>query len=42
MRGHKAYLEAVEGAFGCDRDYAMLVKIYGLDPEKEKRYCPAK
>jgi hypothetical protein len=27
--GHKAYLEAVEGAFGADIDYAMLVKIYG-------------
>jgi IS1 family transposase len=27
--GHKAYLEAVEGAFGSDIDYAMLVKLYG-------------
>jgi hypothetical protein len=27
--GHRAYLEAVEGAFGGDVDYAMLVKIYG-------------
>jgi hypothetical protein len=27
--GHKAYLEAVEGAFGADIDYAMLVKVYG-------------
>ena len=25
--GHKAYLEAVEGAFGADIDYAMLVKL---------------
>ena len=25
--GHKAYLEAVEGAFGSDIDYAMLVKF---------------
>jgi hypothetical protein len=23
-------------------DYAMLIKIYGLDPEKEKRYSPDK
>jgi len=30
--GHKAYLEAVEGAFGGDIDYAMLVKIYGATP----------
>lgn len=29
--GHKAYLEAVEEAFGCDVDYAMLQKIYAAD-----------
>ena len=40
--GHKAYLEAVEGAFGADVDYAMLVKIYGASPEAAKgRYSPA-
>ena len=39
--GHKAYLEAVEGAFGSDVDYAMLVKLYGTTPEAEKRYSPA-
>jgi len=39
--GHKAYLEAVEGAFGADVDYAQLVKLYGDAPEKEKRYSPA-
>lgn len=40
--GHKAYLEAVEGAFGGDIDYAMLVKIYGAAPEAMKgRYSPA-
>ncbi len=39
--GHKAYLEAVEGAFGDDVDYAMLVKLYGESPEAEKRYSPA-
>src|SRR5256884_8345287 len=39
--GHKAYLEAVEGAFGGDIDYAMLVKLYGATPEGEKRYSPA-
>src|ERR1039458_7269256 len=27
--GHRAYLEAVEDAFGKDIDYAMLVKMYG-------------
>ena len=39
--GHKAYLEAVEGAFGGDVDYAQLVKLYGDAPDKEKRYSPA-
>ncbi len=40
--GHKAYLEAVEGAFGCDVDYAQLVKLYGEAPEAFKgRYSPA-
>ena len=39
--GHKAYLEAVEGAFGSDIDYAMLVKIYGPAPEGQRRYSPA-
>ena len=27
--GHRAYLEAVEDAFGADVDYALLVKLYG-------------
>jgi hypothetical protein len=40
--GHKAYLEAVEGAFGCDVDYAIINKIYGTIPEAAKgRYSPA-
>jgi len=40
--GHKAYLEAVEGAFGGDIDYAQLIKIYGASPESAKgRYSPA-
>ncbi len=40
--GHKAYLEAVEGAFGCEIDYAMLIKLYGVEPEGDKRYSPSK
>ena len=40
--GHRPYLEAVESAFGEDIDFAQLVKIYGSDPEAEKRYSPAK
>ena len=39
--GHRAYLEAVEGVFGADVDYAQLAKIYGESPEGEKRYSPA-
>src|SRR5438552_18508083 len=40
--GHRAYLEAVEGAFGADVDYAQLVKLYGAAPESMKgRYSPA-
>ncbi len=40
--GHKAYLEAVEGAFGADIDYAMLVKIYGESSNagSERKYSP--
>jgi len=34
-------LEAIEGSFGSDIDYAMLVKIYGANPVGEKRYSPA-
>ena len=40
--GHKAYLEAVEGSFGADIDYAQLIKVYGNAPETFKgRYSPA-
>ena len=42
--GLKIYLDAVEGAFGADIDYAMLVKMYGESAEAkmQKRYSPAK
>jgi len=41
--GHKAYLEAVEDAFGADIDYAQLQKIYGAPSDAEmRRYSPAK
>ena len=40
--GHKAYLSAIEDAFGVNIDYAMLIKIYGNAPEGgEVRYSPA-
>jgi hypothetical protein len=41
--GHKAYLEAVEGVFGMDVDYAQLQEIYGAPTDAEvRRYSPAK
>ena len=44
--GHKAYLEAVETAFGADIDYAMLIKIYGepaaaSEDVAARRYSPS-
>lgn len=39
--GHKAYLDAVEGAFGADVNYAQLVKLYGDTPGPAGRYSPA-
>jgi IS1 family transposase len=39
--GHKVYLNAVENAFGCEVDYAMLIKNYESTQE-ETRYSPAK
>ncbi len=40
--GHRAYLEAVEEAFGLDVDYAQLVKIYGAgSTEDQRRYSPS-
>ena len=42
--GHKPYLQAIEGAFGADVDYAMLVKHYSNPSEAkqaQKRYSPS-
>jgi IS1 family transposase len=41
--GHRAYLTAVEEAFGGDIDYAMLVKTYGSteSTQDQRRYSPA-
>lgn len=38
--GHKAYMQAVEGAFGFDVDYAQLVKLYGPETGGQGRYSP--
>ncbi len=42
--GHKPYLEAIEGVFGNDIDYARLIKIYGTSGKSspETRYSPSK
>ena len=42
--GHKPYIEAIEGAFGNNIDYAMLVKHYsnpGEAKQAQKRYSPS-
>jgi IS1 family transposase len=39
--GHKAYLQAVEDAFGQEIDYAQLIKLYGSDRDSEVKYSPA-
>jgi len=40
--GHKAYLEAVEDAFGGNIDYTQLIKLYDAASESFKgRYSPA-
>jgi len=40
--GYRVYADAVEGAFGCEIDYAMLVKLYGVSGDNpESRYSPA-
>lgn len=39
--GHHLYLSAIENAFGSEVDYAMLVKLYGQQPDGDKRYSPA-
>ena len=38
--GHKAYLNAIEDAFGADIDYSQLIKIYGNEGESDSRYSP--
>ncbi len=40
--GHRVYADAIDRAFGCDVDYAMLIKLFGNDPqEDEARYSLA-
>jgi IS1 family transposase len=42
--GHRAYLQAVEEAFGADIDYGMLVKLYDVETHgqgHERKYSPS-
>ncbi len=39
--GHSSYLWAIENTFGSEVDSAMLIKLYGQQPDGEKRYSPA-
>ncbi len=39
--GAAQYLQAVDYAFGPEIDYAVLQKVYGNDPQGQKRYSPA-
>lgn len=39
--GYNAYVDAIEGTFGGNIDYAMLIKLYGNSPVEDKRkYSP--
>ncbi|MGB7220240.1 MAG: IS1 family transposase [Vicinamibacterales bacterium] len=38
--GLHAYLTATDAAFGTDIDFARLIKVYGSDPNAERRYAP--
>lgn len=40
--GHRVYLQVVEDVFGANIDYAMLVKLYGAEPEDDRHYSMAK
>ena len=42
--GHRAYVDAVEDAFGPDIDFAQLIKMYGTlgqSKDDQRRYSPA-
>jgi IS1 family transposase len=38
--GLHAYLVATDAAFGTEIDFARLIKVYGSDPNAERRYAP--
>ncbi len=38
--GFKPYVDAVETVFGCEVDFAQLIKVYESEQKEEKRYSP--
>ena len=40
--GHKAYLDAVDYAFGNAVDYAQLIKLYGQGSQRSRRSATAR
>lgn len=38
----KLYLQAIENTFGGSIDYAMLIKMFGSEPDDQRRYSPPK
>ena len=40
--GYRKYITAVADTFGSDIDYAMLTKMYGVEPGEHTRYSPPK
>ena len=36
--GLRVYADAVEDSFGCEIDYAMLIKTYAQSEDGERRY----
>jgi IS1 family transposase len=40
--GLVCYLTAVEEAFGADVDYGQLIKVYGHNPDSDRRYSPSR
>ena len=40
--GLVCYLTAVGEAFGADVDYGQLVKVYGHNPDSDRRYSPSR
>lgn len=39
--GLKAYVEAIENAFGGEADYGQIIKIYGQESSDNRRYSPS-